>query len=171
MRSTADIELAVRKPSPKDLKHARELLETIPKDKDGQHSNMSAVYARETVLLDAYPDRVLVKLQVLRIGDLSIAAIPCEVFVDIGFDLKKRTPFRQHFTISLANGYNGYLPTAEHHQYGGYETWRARSSYLEVEAAAKITLRLVEMLGQSLRQKRRRRSTHRHPFLHTLRRE
>lgn len=144
----ADMELAVRKPSADDLKRARELLETTPKDPDGQYSNMNAVYARETVLLDAYPDKVPVKLQVLRIGDLSIAAIPCEVFVDIGLDLKKRTPFGQHFTISLSNGYNGYLPTAEHHQYGGYETWRARSSYLEVEAAAKITVRLVEMLTQ-----------------------
>jgi hypothetical protein len=144
----ADIELAVRKPSADELQQARNLLETIPKDNDGQYSNMSAIYARESVLLDAYPDRVPVKLQVLRIGDLSIAAIPCEVFVDVGLDLKKRTPFQQHFTISLANGYNGYLPTAEHHSYGGYETWRARSSYLEVEAAAKITNRLVEMLAQ-----------------------
>jgi hypothetical protein len=145
---TSDIELAVRKPSAEDLQQARELLLTIPKDADGQYSNMSAVYARETVLLDAFPDRVPVKLQVLRIGDLSIAAIPCEVFVDIGLDLKKRSPFEQHLTISLANGYNGYLPTAEHHHYGGYETWRARSSYLEVEAAAKITNRLVEMFAQ-----------------------
>jgi hypothetical protein len=145
---TADIELAVRKPSAEDLAQARQILESTPKDPDGQFSSMPAVYARETVALDAYPDRVPVKLQVLRIGDLSIAAIPCEVFVDIGLDLKKRTPFAQHFTISLANGYNGYLPTAEHHHYGGYETWRARSSYLEVDAAAKVTLQLVEMLGQ-----------------------
>ncbi|MBI3862770.1 MAG: hypothetical protein HY290_12845 [Planctomycetia bacterium] len=144
----ADIELAVRKASPEELKRAREVLETTPKDNDGQYSNQSAIYAREAVLLDAYPDRVPVKLQALRIGDLSIAAIPCEVFVDIGFDLKKRTPFRQHFTVSLANGYNGYLPTTEHHHYGGYETWRARSSYLEVDAAAKITTHLAGMLAE-----------------------
>jgi hypothetical protein len=47
----------------------------------------------------------------------------------------------------LANGYNGYLPPAEHHAAGGYETWRARSSYLEVEAAEKIARRLEEMLA------------------------
>jgi hypothetical protein len=47
--------------------------------------------------------------------------------------------------VSLANGYNGYLPTAEHHAAGGYETWRARSSYLEVGAAEQITMRLEAM--------------------------
>ena len=35
---------------------------------------LPAVYARETVLLDAYPGKVPVKLQVLRIGELSIAS-------------------------------------------------------------------------------------------------
>jgi hypothetical protein len=144
--SASDLEISVRKPSPAEVETAREILVKTPKDSDGQYGQVNAIYARETVLLDAYPDRVPVRLQAMRIGDLSVAAIPCEVFVDIGFDLKKRTPFPQHFTVSLANGYNGYLPTAEHHDYGGYETWRARSSYLEVDAAAKVTLRLVEML-------------------------
>ena len=145
---TGELELEVRKPSAADLVRARHLLATTPRDADGQFSDMKTVYARESVLLDAYPDRVSLKLQAIRIGDISIAAIPCEVFVDVGLDLKKRSPFAQHFTISLANGYNGYLPTPEHHSYGGYETWRARSSYLEVDAAPKITLRLVELMGQ-----------------------
>ena len=83
-----------------------------------------------------------------RIGDLSVAAIPCEVFVEIGLELKKTTPFQQHFTISLANGYNGYLPTPEHHRMGGYETWRARSSYLEVDASTKILKTLNELIQQ-----------------------
>jgi hypothetical protein len=60
------------------------------------------------------------------------------VFVEIGLDLKKNSPWKPSFTISLANGYNGYLPTVEHFQLGGYETWRARSSYLETNAAPKI---------------------------------
>ena len=65
----------------------------------------------------------------------------------VGLDLKATKPLAEHFTISLANGYNGYLPTAEHHAAGGYETWRARSSYLEVAAAEKITTRLEQILS------------------------
>ena len=141
-----DLRLKVRKATKDELVRARQILDTTPRDKDGQFSGQPAIYAREAVLLDAYPSDVPVKLQAHRIGDLSIAAIPCEVFVEIGLDLKARTPFAQHFTISLANGYNGYLPTAAHHQLGGYETWRARSSYLEVGAADKITERLMASL-------------------------
>ena len=68
------------------------------------------------------------------------------VFLDFGMDLKATKPLEELFTISLANGYNGYLPTPEHHALGGYETWRARSSYLEVEASTKITAALKTML-------------------------
>jgi hypothetical protein len=104
------------------------------------------VYARETVLLDSYPREVDCVIQAMRIGDLAICAIPCEVFVEIGQELKQKSPFKPTFTISLANGYNGYLPTPEHHALGGYETWRARSSYLEVNASTQIVATLVRML-------------------------
>ena len=121
---------------------------TTPKGPDGQFDDRKAIYAREAIKLVDYPDAVPVKLQVHRIGALSIAAVPCEVFVEIGLALKQTTPFTRHFTVSLANGYNGYLPTPEHHAFGGYETWRARSSYLETQASVKITERLTAMLAK-----------------------
>ena len=83
------------------------------------------VYARETILLAMYPPKVKLVLQAIRIGELGIAADPCETFVEIGLELKKRSPLRPTCTIELANGYNGYLPTPEQHALGGYETWRA----------------------------------------------
>lgn len=142
-----DISLKVRKANAGELVKAKETLDQTPKDKDGQWSDRKAIYARESIKLDEFSDEVPVKLQVHRISSLSIAAIPCEVFVEIGLDLKKTSPFTRHFTISLANGYNGYLPTPEHHALGGYETWRARSSYLETQASVKISERLKAMLG------------------------
>ncbi len=148
-----DLQLVVRKPSEAELAQARAWLAEFPKDKSGNYSERKAIYANESVKLAAYPDTMPVKLQMHRIGDLTVGAIPCEVFVEIGLDLKKTSPATRHFTISLANGYNGYLPTEEHHELGGYETWRARSSYLEVEAASKISAALKEMfaVGESAR--------------------
>ena len=143
-----DLTLGVRKADAAGLARAKEILDTVPKDKDGQWSDRKAIYARETVKLADYPDTVPVKLQVHRIGTLSIAAIPCEVFVEIGLELKKTTPFTRHFTVSLANGYNGYLPTPEQHALGGYETWRARSSYLETGASPKIIATLQTLLAK-----------------------
>ena len=53
-------------------------------------------------------------------------ASPCETFVETGLAIKAASPLKPTFTIELANDYRGYLPTAEHHKLGGYETWRAR---------------------------------------------
>ena len=46
----------------------------------------------------------------------------------------------------VRRSHNGYLPTPEHHKLGGYETWRAKSSYLEVDASPKIVAELRALL-------------------------
>ena len=141
--SQKEITLAVRKPTKKEVELARE---KIMSNNQEILRNLPDIYARETILLDDYPARVPIILQSFRIGDLAIAAVPCEVFVEIGLEMKEKSPFGQTFTISLANGYNGYLPTPEHHKLGGYETWRARSSYLEENASVEITRTLLTLL-------------------------
>ncbi|MCY2940706.1 MAG: hypothetical protein NTV50_03440 [Planctomycetota bacterium] len=138
-----ELMLGVRQPSKIELEKANEILTKANKT---VLDTMTEIYARETVLLSKYPSQVPAIIQVMRIGDLGICAIPCEVFTEIGLELKKKSPLKQTFTISLANGYNGYLPTPEHHKLGGYETWRARSSYLETEASVKITSTLMGLL-------------------------
>lgn len=141
-----EIELGVRLPPEDDLKRALDFLEDAKAKK--QLTTMPEIYARETVLLAKYPPTVKALLQAIRIGELGIVSSPCETFVEIGLEIKKKSPLRPTFTIELANGYNGYLPTAEQHKLGGYETWRARSSYLEVNAAPKITGTLLELLTE-----------------------
>jgi hypothetical protein len=142
--ATKDLTLKVRKPTAADVVRAEGIL---AKAKGRVLTGAEEVYARETVLLAKYPDAVPVRVQAIRVGDLGIVAIPCEVFTEIGLEIRKKSPLRQTFTVSLANGYNGYLPTAAQHARGGYETWRARSSYLEVGAAGAITATALELLG------------------------
>lgn len=139
----ADLELGVRKPNTEELIRATEI---VAQAGDRPMRGLEEIYARETVLIAASPDTVPVTVQAIRIGDLGIAAIPCEVFVEIGLNLKANSPLKPMFTIELANGYNGYLPTTAQHALGGYETWRARSSYLEVDAADKITAQALQLL-------------------------
>ncbi|MCB1226964.1 MAG: hypothetical protein KDK99_14195, partial [Verrucomicrobiales bacterium] len=91
---------------------------------------------------------VPIRLQAFRIGDLTIASAPCEVFANTGLGIKAARPAGQAFTIELANGYGGYLPPPEQHQYGGYETWPARSSFLEVQAEPKIKEALIELMAK-----------------------
>jgi len=139
------IELGVRKPDEAELIRAREI---IAQAQGPEMTTVPEIYARETVLISEYPDTVPVILQAFRIGDVLVSAIPCEVFVEIGLRLKENSPLDNSFTIELANGYNGYLPTTAQHGWGGYETWRARSSYLEVEADQKIAETVLKLYGQ-----------------------
>lgn len=142
-----EISLSVRKPDPAALARAQDILAKAP-NQFPRLKGLEEIYARETVQMADYPDRVELLLQALRLGDLAITAIPCEVFAEIGLELKAKNPFPASFTISLANGYNAYLPTPAQHALGGYETWRAKSSYLETNASPKITAVLFDLLGQ-----------------------
>lgn len=137
--------LGVRKPDAVELERARELLNQA---QDPARLNTQEMYAQESIRLSEAPEDVTILLQALRIGEAAIVAVPCEVFAAIGLEIRERSPFEPTFLISLANGYNGYLPTPEQHELGGYETWRSGWSYLETDASRKITEQLVEMLGR-----------------------
>ncbi len=143
MRQT-EISLAVRKPTQEEVTLAKAVVQEVPEGQ--QLGTLPQIYAGETLAMAEYPDKVPLILQAIRIGDLGIAAIPCEVFVEIGLQIKAESPLKPTFTMELANGYNGYLPTPEQHRLGGYETWRAKSSYLEVDASVKITKEILELL-------------------------
>ena len=143
-----EIDLGVRLPSKSDVEKAKALL---AKAKGTVLRGRPEVYARETILLSEYPPNVRIKLQAVRIGSLGIVGIPCEVFAEIGLAIKENSPLKTTFTIQLANGYNGYLPTPGQHALGGYETWRARSSYLETEASNKIYATLMQLLAEVAR--------------------
>jgi neutral ceramidase len=105
------------------------------------------VYAERTIARAAAPSEVEVVLQALRIGGLAIVAIPFEVFVEIGLEIREKSPFEQTFAISLANGSEGYLPTPRHHALGGYETWLG-TNRVETHASEKIVDGLLQMLAR-----------------------
>jgi len=141
-----DLLLGIRRPTEQRVAWAREVLDN-PKAK--RPHPWSKVFAEQTILLSQYPSRRPVKLQVIRIGDLAIGAIACEVFAETGLGIKQDSPFEQTFTISLANGSEGYLPPPLQHKWGGYETWPATSSCLEVDAEPKIRHSLQQLLDKA----------------------
>lgn len=96
--------------------------------------------------VDSQPD-LHVPLQAFQIGDLGIAATPIETFVEVGLEIKAKTPFAKSFTISIANGAYGYMPTVEQHKLGGYESWLG-TNRVELEAAPKMVSNLLEMLKE-----------------------
>lgn len=139
----AEVELGVRKPTDEELKLAEQKLAATP---ERPLKDRFLIYARETTLLAKYPNTVRAKVQAIRIGSLGIATSPCETFTATGLDVKKNSPFKSTFNISLANGYNGYLPPPDQMALGGYETWRARSSYVDAEAEPRILATMKRLL-------------------------
>ncbi len=139
-----ELELAVRKPTPAQLEHAKKVL--AEPDRRDQFPHERHYAARAIQLLES-PEAVRVMLQSVRIGELGIFAIPFEVFSDIGLELKARSPFKPSFTIELANGGYGYLPTPEQHKLGGYETWLGTNK-VEEQASVKIVDALLEMSAE-----------------------
>ncbi|MFN3148913.1 neutral/alkaline non-lysosomal ceramidase N-terminal domain-containing protein [Bremerella sp.] len=134
--------LKARKPTPEMRKHFEEIAARSKDDSSG-HRREEIYAARIEKLKDA-PDVVEVPMQVLKIGDLGITAIPFETFAETGLEIKDRSPFMEAFTIELANGSFGYLPTPEQHRYGGYETWLG-TNYVEEKASAKIVENLMKL--------------------------
>ena len=140
-----ELTLETRRPTPAQVEWARGIL-ARPENAPMGHPR-ERTYAERTMRMVDMPPRIDVPLQALRIGGLAVVSIPFEAFVDMGLALKKESPFPDTFAVSLANGAYGYLPTAAHHELGGYETWLG-SNQVEVPAASKIVSTLLEMLGE-----------------------
>ncbi len=133
-------EIAWRRPNAEQTKWFEATLAAGPKSK----SDISYIYAQRIQRLSEYPETTTVPLHVLRIGDVCIGTMPCEVLVEIGLDFKRRSPLPNSFMVELAHGYFGYLPTPRQHQLGGYETWLG-TNRLEINASDKLLDQLLEM--------------------------
>ena len=111
-----------------------------------QHTDpelMEKVYAREQVLLQQYPATIRFPIQCFKLGNKVIGALGGEFFTETGKLLKADPNY--FFTICLANDYVGYVPPRHEFEFGGYETWRARSSFLAEEAEELIRFQLTQL--------------------------
>ncbi len=140
----SELTLKIRKPTEEQIARARRFLDEPDAKK---LPPLAKSYANRTLELVDRPETETIVMQALRIGEIGITAIPCETFVETGLRLKQDSPLKPNFTIELANGHYGYLPTPDHHRLGGYETWLG-TNILEVEASDKIEAELLKLLSE-----------------------
>ncbi len=141
-----ELPLKVRKPDQKMIDYAKMILEKPETEKPYHRHERN--YAERTLLALDWPDYIGIPLQVFRIGDLGVAAIPFETFAETGVAIKNKSPYKPSFTIELANGSFGYLPTPEQHALGGYETWLG-TNRVEIEATNKILDKIMELFARA----------------------
>ncbi len=63
------------------------------------------------------------EVHIIRLGTIAIASNPFELFLDYGNQIKARSDAEQTFLIQLANGTQGYLPTAKAESGGHYSAF------------------------------------------------
>ena len=135
-----------------EIRMAKEKVELVSSELPPESELAAIIQKRKEQLGDSYnPDReiylnwaedaldmvrkgkksavVPVEVQVLRMGDIALAGIPGEVFVEIGLEIKKKSPFQHTYAVAHTNGCIGYMPTREAFQEGGYETHTAYKLY------------------------------------------
>ncbi len=92
------------------------------------------------------------EVQVLRLGNLAIAGIPAEYFVEFGLRIKLDCWPVRALVAGFTNGMVGYVPTVKAFQYKGYEPTLGPPSKLAPEAGdqlADAAVRVVRRLWKS----------------------
>lgn len=102
-----------RLPSAERLEAARAI---VAKSTPKTTSTAEVELARETLMLAAVAEKqrsVEMEVQAIAIGPAVYVAAPGEIFVELGLDLRRQSPFLYTNPVSLANGSVGYIPTRE----------------------------------------------------------
>lgn len=86
------------------------------------------------------------EVQVISIGQVALVGIPGELFVELGLEIQKRSPFAHTFIIELANDTLGYIPTRQAFAQGSYEPTSSRFAPGAGEAMVEKAVELLKQL-------------------------
>ncbi len=85
-------------------------------------------------------------VQTIRLGDIAIFALPGEMYVNYGLELKDTSPASKNIVIELCNNYCGYIPSKEAFADNSvlYETSLCFHSCMEPLAGEKIVAKALD---------------------------
>ena len=121
--------LPLRRATDDDVKNAKEGIRSYMAAKEGDvdFNDIAMVMIHLGVLdrekLQKEVEFIEEEIHIIRLGDISFATNPFELFLNYGNQIKARSKSEQTFIVQLANGAEGYLPTkiAElHGHYSGF---------------------------------------------------
>lgn len=112
---------------------------TLPGKKRGETAPSSS---------DPVPD-VELRVSAARIGDIGLLGIGGEVLTEVGWAIKRGSPFKTTLVITHCNGSKGYLPPAHRYKEGGYEIETSPFAPAAADMVVKEALRLLHELAAS----------------------
>lgn len=83
--------------------------------------NIATLTKHQEIIRDLGTASVSAEFQGIRVGDAVFITAPMEILTETGLKLKKASPFKRAFVVSLSNGYLHYAPPASYYARGGYE--------------------------------------------------
>lgn len=138
-------------PKPEEMEEARYINEMHVSGRDNELpyegmmlTTMVADAARK-IRLEHGPEFFEMELIAITVGDIAFVGIPGEPFGAIGMALKETEGWEQVIPTCLTNGANGYFPSADAYEQGGYES---RSSNFGPLVADTIVSEARQMLAE-----------------------
>lgn len=108
------------KPGKEDRSIAEKVVKTIPysyeKLSQFDEAQIELFFAREILRMLNDPETgkpAEMEIQVFRIGEMGLAAYPVELFVELGLELKRKSPFAYTMISTNSNGRMTYVYTPE----------------------------------------------------------
>lgn len=105
--------------------------------------------ANRIVNMSKMEDRKELHLTALAVGKWALAAFPGEPFTWVGLETKAKSPFDMTYTACTANGTEGYYPTVDAYDEGGYEAETAKYRRGTAEQLVQTELELLFQLYES----------------------
>jgi neutral ceramidase len=124
-------------------------LSAAESDQDRQHWRRQQRMAEEALILIEQGDEpIQAEVQVIRLGESALVALPGEPFVELGLAIKARSPAAQTLVVGYANDWIGYLTTPEAWTQGGYEVAPGPWTRVGAEGSAQLVAAALTLLEQ-----------------------
>jgi neutral ceramidase len=140
-------DLPPRGPAQEAFDEAAARLGEAKSDAERQHWRRQQRIAEETlVLVEWGSGPISAEVQVVRLGDVGLVALPGEPFVELGLAIKAHSPLPHTFVIGYANDWIGYLTTPEAWQQGGYEVGPGPWTRVGPDGGMQLVAKSLELL-------------------------
>jgi hypothetical protein len=126
--SSAMIDLSPATVTPEEVAAAKLIIADVQAGKKPAPKFLDQVQAFKALDVAARLGKPFaVEVQVISLGDnLAWVSLPGEIFVELGLQIKRGSPFKQTMIAELANGAVGYIPNRVAYPQGNYEVVSSR---------------------------------------------
>ncbi|MBR3933825.1 MAG: hypothetical protein IKJ68_07980 [Clostridia bacterium] len=124
-----NMQLPIRRATLTQVNAAKKAIKEYLSEKDGNidYNDVANLQIHLGILrrfmLQEKLDTLTTEVHIIRMGTIAFATNPFELFLDFGNQIKARSSAEQTFLVQLANGTEGYLPTAKAESNGHYSAF------------------------------------------------